>query len=161
MRDILEVEGWVSYKVFRSPLQTSTAAHQRSPSSSYSSFISNLHYSFPPTTLIHLLNHLIPIVANMRLSLITILPLLTSALPTPQTTCGTAKYTAAQITAAKNAACNYHRQGTTAGGSKYPESYQDREGFTFHGVDGPYFEFPILSSGKVYSGGEFFTFFLS
>lgn len=87
---------------------------------------------------------------------ISLLPLLTAALPAPQATCGTDKYTAAQITAAKNAACNYVRQGATAGSSKYPESYQDREGFTFSGVDGPYYEFPILNSGKVYTGGEFF-----
>ncbi|QDS69368.1 hypothetical protein FKW77_004329 [Venturia effusa] len=90
----------------------------------------------------------------MRLFIISLSALLATALPAPQTTCGTQKYTAAQITAAKNAACNYVRQGTTAGSSKYPESYQDREGFTFHGVDGPYYEFPILSSGKVYSGGS-------
>lgn len=93
----------------------------------------------------------------MRFFFVSLFPLLASALPAPQTTCGTDKYTAAQITAAKNAACNYVRQETTAGGSKYPESYQDREGFTFHGVDGPYYEFPILNSGKVYSGGEFFV----
>ncbi|TID23638.1 ribonuclease-domain-containing protein [Venturia nashicola] len=88
----------------------------------------------------------------MRISLLPFLPLLTSAFPTPQTTCGTDKYTAVQLSAAKTAACNYFRQGSTAGGSKYPEAYQDREGFTFGGVDGPYFEFPILNSGKVYSG---------
>jgi hypothetical protein len=91
----------------------------------------------------------------MRFFIISLLPLLAAALPAPQTTCGTDKYTAAQILAAKNAACDYVSQGSTAGGSKYPESYQDREGFTFAGVDGPYYEFPILISGKVYTGGKF------
>ena len=31
--------------------------------------------------------------------------------------------------------------------------YHDYEGFTFP-VAGPYYEFPILSSGEVYSGGS-------
>jgi ribonuclease len=90
----------------------------------------------------------------MRFCFVSLLPLLTAALPAPQTTCGTNKYTAAQISAAQKAACNYVSEGSTAGSSKYPESYQDREGFTFAGVDGPYYEFPILKNGKVYTGGE-------
>jgi hypothetical protein len=90
----------------------------------------------------------------MRFCFISLLPLFTAALPAPQTTCGIDKYTAAQISAVQKAACNYVSRGSTAGSSKYPESYEDREGFTFAGVDGPYYEFPILKSGKVYTGGE-------
>jgi hypothetical protein len=78
------------------------------------------------------------------------------ALPAPQgsVSCGKDKYTAAEITAAQNAACNYVQSGSTAGSSTYPHTYRDDEGFTFDGVDGPYYEFPILESHKVYSGGE-------
>jgi hypothetical protein len=89
----------------------------------------------------------------MRFLLFT-LPLLAFALPAPQMTCGSDQYSAAEISAAQDAACNYISEGSIAGSSKYPESYQDREGFTFAGVDGPYYEFPILKSGKVYNGGK-------
>lgn len=85
-------------------------------------------------------------------------------------TCGNDDYTPDEISAAANAACNYLQQGTTAGGSKYisqdlpllllltwkryPESYNDYEGFTFNGVQGPYYEFPLMADGSVYDGGE-------
>jgi hypothetical protein len=79
------------------------------------------------------------------------------ALPRPQdsVSCGKDKYTAAEITAAKNAACKYVQSGTEAGSSTYPHTYRDDEKFTFAGVTGPYYEFPILTSGKVYSGGKY------
>jgi len=38
------------------------------------------------------------------------------------------------------------------GGSTYPHAFDDREGFTIP-TSGPWFEFPILASGDVYSGG--------
>jgi hypothetical protein len=93
-------------------------------------------------------------------ALITALTLLipfSFALPAPQSTgvsCGTDKYTTTQITAAQNAACGHIQSGDTAGSSTYPHTYRDDEGFTFAGVAGPYFEFPILTSGKVYTGGK-------
>jgi hypothetical protein len=59
-----------------------------------------------------------------------------------------------KVSAAANAACSYVEDGSTAGGSKYPEKYNDYEGFTFDGVDGPYYEFPIMSDGSIYDGGE-------
>lgn len=62
-------------------------------------------------------------------------------------------YKSTQIQSAVNAACSYVTKGKHAGSSKYPEKYSDYEGFTFHGVSGPYYEFPILESG-VYTGGE-------
>jgi hypothetical protein len=73
--------------------------------------------------------------------------------PNPQTSCGPNYYTAEQIQTTVNTACYYVTQGLTADGSRYPESYDDSEGFTFDGVDGPYYEFPILESG-VYDGGQ-------
>ena len=90
-------------------------------------------------------------------ALVALLAVAAHAVPTVldkrATTCGKKSYSTTQITAAANAACNYVREGTTAGSSDYPHEYHDREGFSFHGVSGPYYEFP-LKSGGVYSGGE-------
>lgn len=36
---------------------------------------------------------------------------------------------------------------------RYPHQYKDYEGFNFP-VSGPYYEFPIMSSGEVYDGGS-------
>jgi hypothetical protein len=71
------------------------------------------------------------------------------------TTCGSNCYSSDQVNAALAAGCSYYQDGTTAGGSKYPENYNDYEGFSFGGVSEPYLEFPILESG-VYSGGKLF-----
>ncbi|KAK7424482.1 hypothetical protein QQX98_000447 [Neonectria punicea] len=68
------------------------------------------------------------------------------------TTCGSTSYTAAQVRAAANAACSHYQQGTTAGSSTYPHTFNNREGFDFL-VGGTYQEFPILRSG-VYTGGS-------
>ncbi|KAH6977562.1 putative guanyl-specific ribonuclease f1 protein [Ilyonectria robusta] len=65
--------------------------------------------------------------------------------------CGSNYYTAAQVNAASVRACNYYNAGTAVGG--YPHTYNNYEGFTF-AVSGPYQEFPILSSGSLYSGGS-------
>ncbi|KFA79792.1 hypothetical protein S40288_00702 [Stachybotrys chartarum IBT 40288] len=69
-------------------------------------------------------------------------------------TCGSVYYSAAQVSAASAAACNYVRNGGTAGGSTYPHQYRNYEGFYFRGYSGPFQEFPILSSGRVYTGGS-------
>lgn len=69
-------------------------------------------------------------------------------------TCGKVYYSASAVSAAANSACSYVRAGSTAGGSTYPHQYQNYEGFRFKGLPKPYYEFPILSSGKAYTGGE-------
>ncbi|GAB7355785.1 hypothetical protein MBLNU459_g6466t1 [Dothideomycetes sp. NU459] len=100
----------------------------------------------------------------LSLRLPTLLPvvlLISSALATPMpavkrqdaTTCGSHSYTVKQVTAALNAGYSYYSDNDEAGSSDYPHKYNDYEGFDFP-VDGPYQEFPILSSGKVYSGGS-------
>lgn len=71
-------------------------------------------------------------------------------------TCGKVNYSASAVSAASNAACSYVRAGSTAGGSTYPHQYQNYEGFRFKGLPKPYYEFPILSSGKTYTGGLWF-----
>jgi hypothetical protein len=68
-------------------------------------------------------------------------------------TCGSVVYTAAQVNAASVKACSYYQAGTQAGSSTYPHTYNNTEGFSFK-VAGPYLEFPILSSGAVYTGGK-------
>ncbi|KAF4457098.1 guanyl-specific ribonuclease F1 [Fusarium austroafricanum] len=68
------------------------------------------------------------------------------------TRCGNTNYSAAQVRAAANAACQYYQSGGNAGSSTYPHKYNNREGFDFL-VNGPYQEFPIKTSG-VYSGGS-------
>lgn len=67
-------------------------------------------------------------------------------------TCGGVYYTAAQVNSASVAACNHFRAGTQAG--SYPHRYNNYEGFYFKGLDGPFQEFPILTSG-IYTGGKF------
>ncbi|KAH7161893.1 guanyl-specific ribonuclease F1 [Dactylonectria macrodidyma] len=64
---------------------------------------------------------------------------------------GSNYYTAAQVNAASVRACNHYNAGTTVGG--YPHTYNNYEAFTF-AVSGPYQEFPILSSGSLYTGGS-------
>ncbi|KAL6695615.1 guanyl-specific ribonuclease Th1 [Trichoderma pleuroticola] len=69
-------------------------------------------------------------------------------------TCGKVFYSASAVSAASNAACNYVRAGSTAGSSTYPHQYNNYEGFHFKGLSKPFYEFPILSSGKTYTGGS-------
>ena len=47
----------------------------------------------------------------------------------------------------------YYENGQTVGSDKYPHQYEDYEGFSFPD-SGPYYEFPILSSEQVYTGGS-------
>ncbi|KAI1476987.1 Ribonuclease/ribotoxin [Daldinia eschscholtzii] len=66
------------------------------------------------------------------------------------TTCGSTHYTATQVNQAAQKACSYYSSGSAPGG--YPHTYNNYEGFSFS-VSGPYLEFPLLSSGSVYTGG--------
>jgi hypothetical protein len=69
-------------------------------------------------------------------------------------TCGSISYTSAEVSAASEAACEYVQAGDTAGSSTYPHEYRNYEGFDFQGYDGPFYEFPIMSSSNVYTGGS-------
>ncbi|KAL1859143.1 hypothetical protein Plec18170_002258 [Paecilomyces lecythidis] len=68
-------------------------------------------------------------------------------------TCGSTCYWASDISAAQDKGYQLYQSGQTLGDDKYPHQYNDYEGFSFP-VDGPYYEFPILSSYEVYSGGS-------
>lgn len=69
------------------------------------------------------------------------------------TTCGSNSYSTSKVNSAVNAACNLISEGQEAGDSKYPEKYNDYEGFDFNGASKPYYEFPIQESGT-YDGGS-------
>ncbi|OAL05232.1 ribonuclease-domain-containing protein [Phaeosphaeriaceae sp. SRC1lsM3a] len=66
--------------------------------------------------------------------------------------CGSTCYTSSQVSAARNAGYNYYSQGSQAGSSTYPHTYNNYEGFDFL-VSGPYQEFPLRTSGA-YTGGS-------
>ena len=68
-------------------------------------------------------------------------------------TCGSTCYYQSDIDAAVNQGCNYYQQGETVGSDEYPHTYNDYEGFNFPDA-GPYQEFPILNTYKVYTGGS-------
>ncbi|KAL1606503.1 hypothetical protein SLS60_003908 [Paraconiothyrium brasiliense] len=67
--------------------------------------------------------------------------------------CGSVSYTAAAVNAASQKACSYYQAGTQVGSNDYPHTFNNNEGFSF-AVSGPYLEFPILSSGALYTGGS-------
>ncbi|KAI9155432.1 Guanyl-specific ribonuclease F1 [Paramyrothecium foliicola] len=96
---------------------------------------------------------------QFTLGFLSVFAVLAAAAPTElnrrgPATCGSVSYTAAQVSAASAAACEYFQNGDTAGSSNYPHRYNNYEGFDFKGYSGPFQEFPILSSGRVYSGGS-------
>lgn len=67
-------------------------------------------------------------------------------------TCGNVCYHQAALTNAVNAGYKDYQDGDEAGSSTYPHTYNNYEGFDFS-VNGPYQEFPVLSSYRTYSGG--------
>ncbi|EED13555.1 extracellular guanyl-specific ribonuclease RntA [Talaromyces stipitatus ATCC 10500] len=66
-------------------------------------------------------------------------------------TCGSTCYWQSDIDAALNQGYSLLQSGETD--NNYPHQYRDDEGFDFP-VSGPYYEYPILSSYKVYTGGS-------
>lgn len=93
-------------------------------------------------------------------SLVSVLLLVSSAAALPAelekraaAKCGSVQYTAAAVNAASQKACSYYQAGQQVGDNDYPHTLDNREGFTF-AVAGPYLEFPILSSGALYTGGK-------
>lgn len=66
-------------------------------------------------------------------------------------TCGSNCYTSSAVSSAKSTGYSLYSSGSTK--NSYPHVYHNYEGFDFS-VSGTYYEFPILSSGSVYSGGS-------
>ncbi|OTB08725.1 hypothetical protein M426DRAFT_316745 [Hypoxylon sp. CI-4A] len=67
------------------------------------------------------------------------------------TTCGSTSYSANAVNQAAQKAYSYYQSGDAPSG--YPHTYNNYEGFSFS-VSGPYLEFPLLSSGSVFTGGS-------
>lgn len=67
------------------------------------------------------------------------------------TTCGSVCYESAAVTAARNAGHALYQAGDTVGNNDYPHRYNNYEGFDFL-VDGPWYEFPIMSGGDIFDG---------
>ena len=68
-------------------------------------------------------------------------------------TSGRTCYYQSDIDSALNQVYSDYQNGQTVGSDSYPHEYYDDEGFSFP-VSGPYYEFPILDSYKVYTGGS-------
>ncbi|KAK7753476.1 hypothetical protein SLS62_004551 [Diatrype stigma] len=67
-------------------------------------------------------------------------------------TCGTVCYWQSDIDDAVAAGYKLFKAGDTVGDNDYPHAFDNREGFDIP-VDGPWQEFPILSTYKPYTGG--------
>ncbi|XXH04817.1 hypothetical protein Hte_011239 [Hypoxylon texense] len=68
-------------------------------------------------------------------------------------TCGSVCYWQSDIDAAVKKGYSLYQSGQTLGSDDYPHQYNDYEGFDFPDP-APWYEFPILSSFDVYSGGS-------
>lgn len=68
-------------------------------------------------------------------------------------TCGTVQYNSDALSKASDAGCSLVKKGSTIGRNKYPHEYKNFEKIKLSG-SGPYYEFPVLSNGQVYSGGK-------
>ncbi|KAI1768749.1 hypothetical protein GGR53DRAFT_476935 [Hypoxylon sp. FL1150] len=68
-------------------------------------------------------------------------------------TCGSVCYWQSDIDAAVQKGYSLYQSGQTLGSDDYPHQYNDYEGFDFPDP-APWYEFPILSSYDVYSGGS-------
>ncbi|KAK4168997.1 Ribonuclease/ribotoxin [Cladorrhinum sp. PSN259] len=66
-------------------------------------------------------------------------------------TCGTVCYQTTQITAALNKGYTLYKAGSNI--NSYPHQYNNYEGFNFPTAK-PWYEYPIMSSGSVYTGGS-------
>ncbi|KAM0519144.1 hypothetical protein ACHAPE_004144 [Trichoderma viride] len=66
-------------------------------------------------------------------------------------TCGSTCYWQSDITAALNKGYSLYSSGSEE--DSYPHQYNDYEGFSFP-TSAPWYEFPILNSFDVYTGGS-------
>ncbi|KAK6852159.1 hypothetical protein PG990_014711 [Apiospora arundinis] len=68
-------------------------------------------------------------------------------------TCGNNCYQQKDIDQAVKTGYGLHQQTQTLGSGKYPHQYKNFEKFNFP-TSAPWYEFPILSSNKIYTGGS-------
>ncbi|KAG5982261.1 hypothetical protein E4U55_002152 [Claviceps digitariae] len=68
--------------------------------------------------------------------------------------CGPNRYSSSAVAAAVDAACPRVKKGTTVGRNSYPHEYKNFEKFSFNGLRGPYYQFPIMQNGQIFQGGN-------
>ncbi|KAK8076260.1 hypothetical protein PG994_003532 [Apiospora phragmitis] len=68
-------------------------------------------------------------------------------------TCGSKCYQQKDIDQAVKTGYGLHQKSQTLGSSKYPHQYKNFENFNFPSP-APWYEFPILSNAKIYTGGS-------
>ncbi|KAH7099980.1 guanyl-specific ribonuclease T1 precursor [Auriculariales sp. MPI-PUGE-AT-0066] len=79
------------------------------------------------------------------------------ALPSGTVTCGSNLYSVSRISSAVAAGGSHVAAGTTVGSNSYPHRFYNYEGLNMwcsSTPSGPWYEFPILSSGSIYTGGS-------
>lgn len=69
-------------------------------------------------------------------------------------TCGSTEYSGDAVAKASDAACRMVKDDNAVGSNSYPHQYKNFEKFDLRSQKGPFYEFPILSNGRVYSGGK-------
>ncbi|KAG6232061.1 hypothetical protein E4U26_006038 [Claviceps purpurea] len=92
----------------------------------------------------------------MRLSLAFVLALIAvvAASGSESASCGAAQYSSDAIARAANASCSRVKKGTAIGANSYPHVYRNSEKIDLKGLRGPFYEWPILSNGRIYDGGN-------
>ncbi|KAG6048316.1 hypothetical protein E4U17_007183 [Claviceps sp. LM77 group G4] len=92
----------------------------------------------------------------MRLSLAFVLTLIAvvAASSSESASCGAAQYSSDAIARAANASCSRVKKGTAIGANSYPHVYRNSEKIDLKGLRGPFYEWPILSNGRIYDGGN-------
>lgn len=66
-------------------------------------------------------------------------------------TCGKTQYSSDALSKAADGACSLLQKGSTVGRNNYPHEYKNFEKIKLTG-SAPWYEFPVLSNGQVYSG---------
>ena len=87
----------------------------------------------------------------MKFSVAALLSLVATVSAVSTASCGSQTYDQQALDNAGRAACNYVNKKSQVGSNKYPHKFNNNEHLEFK-VNGPYYEFPILSSGNVYDG---------
>ncbi|KAH8161922.1 hypothetical protein CIB48_g6342 [Xylaria polymorpha] len=67
--------------------------------------------------------------------------------------CGNVCYSQSDLDQAVSQGFGYFENGQAVGSGSYPHQYKNFEGFNFPDP-GPWYEFPVLRSGNVYTGGS-------
>ncbi|KAL6702362.1 hypothetical protein ACN47E_003553 [Coniothyrium glycines] len=73
------------------------------------------------------------------------------------TICNGVTYSSAEVSLCETTSCSLASAGntrTSSGGSRYPHTYNNYEGFTFKGLTGPFWEYPLITGTSSWNGGS-------